>query len=259
MDLGLTNKRVLVTGSSRGIGLAIVKNFLEEGAKVCMVSRGSSDLFNNEKDLQNNYGKESVFASTCDCTSASNLLVLQQEIQSKWGGVDIVVSNVVDGRSTTETIPNNKQWDKIWSINFESSLFIAREFLPILRQSETGGCLLFVSSIAAMEAFGAPVDYSTAKTAISALAKNIARKLAKEVRVNVLAPGNVFFSGGSWDEKIKKDKDKVASIIQSAVPMNRFGTPEEMADAAIFLCSERARFITGSTLVVDGGQTVGVF
>ena len=110
-----------------------------------------------------------------------------------------------------------------------------------------------------MEAFGAPVDYSTAKSAVSALAKNMARKLAQEVRVNVLAPGNVYFPGGSWDEKIKQDADRVETIIQSTVPMNRFGTPEEMADAVLFLCSERAKFITGSTLVVDGGQTVGVF
>jgi 3-oxoacyl-[acyl-carrier protein] reductase len=127
----------------------------------------------------------------------------------------------------------------------------------MLRESK--GCLLFVSSITALEAFGAPVDYSTAKSAVSALAKNMARKLAKEVRVNVLAPGNVYFSDGSWDEKIKQDPERVKKILASTVPMNRFGTPEEMADAALFLCSERAEFITGATLVVDGGQTVGVF
>ncbi|MBT6226237.1 MAG: SDR family oxidoreductase, partial [Candidatus Scalindua sp.] len=98
-----------------------------------------------------------------------------------------------------------------------------------------------------------------AKTAIAALAKNMARKLAKEVRVNVLAPGNVLFAGGSWDEKIKEDPIRVKTIIESTVPMNRFGTPDEIADAAVFLCSNRATFITGSTLVVDGGQTVGIF
>ncbi len=110
-----------------------------------------------------------------------------------------------------------------------------------------------------MEAFGAPVDYATAKTAVAALAKNMARKLGQAVRINVLAPGNVWFSGGAWDEKIKQDSERVNKMIESTVPMNRFGTPDEMADAAVFLCSERASFITGSVLVVDGGQTVGVF
>ena len=119
--------------------------------------------------------------------------------------------------------------------------------------------MLFVSSIAAMEAFGAPVDYSTAKTAVSALAKNIARKIAEDVRVNVIAPGNVYFPGGSWDEKMKENPERVKELIKSTVPMNRFGTLEEVSNAAIFLCSERASFITGSTLVIDGGQTVGIF
>ena len=96
------------------------------------------------------------------------------------------------------------------------------------------------------------------RSAIIALAKNMARKLAPDVRVNVIAPGNVYFEGGSWDEKIKQDKKRVDEIIKSTVPMNRFATPQEIADSALFLCSDRASFITGTALVIDGGQTVGV-
>jgi 3-oxoacyl-[acyl-carrier protein] reductase len=122
------------------------------------------------------------------------------------------------------------------------------------------GCLLFISSITGMEAFGAPTDYSTAKSAIIALAKNMARKLASDgIRVNVIAPGNVYFKGGSWDEKIQQDKKRVDKILKLTVPMNRFAIPQEIANSAVFLCSDRAGFITGTTLVVDGGQTVGVF
>jgi 3-oxoacyl-[acyl-carrier protein] reductase len=257
MDLDFTDKRVLITGASTGIGAAIAKKFLEEGAKVIIVSRGSKKLFENQKNLQEEFGKQKIFAESCDCTSSKSLLALANIIQDKWNGIDIVIANVGDGRSVPDPLPNDEQWTKTWNNNFESALYTARIFLPMLQKSK--GCLLFISSIAAMEAFGAPVDYSTAKTAIVALAKNMARKLAKEVRVNVLAPGNVFFAGGSWDEKIKHDPQKVEDIIKSTVPMNRFGTPNEMADAALFLCSGRAAFITGSVLVVDGGQTVGVF
>ncbi len=122
------------------------------------------------------------------------------------------------------------------------------------------GTLLFISSITGMEAFGAPTDYSTAKSAIIALAKNMARKLASDgIRVNVIAPGNVYFKGGSWDEKIQQDKKRVDKILKLTVPMNRFAIPQEIANSAVFLCSDRAGFITGTTLVVDGGQTVGVF
>jgi 3-oxoacyl-[acyl-carrier protein] reductase len=166
--------------------------------------------------------------------------------------------NVGDGRSVPDALPNDEQWQKTWNSNFESALQTARIFLPMLKKSK--GSLLFVSSITGMEAFGAPTDYSTAKSAIIALAKNMARKLGPEgVRVNVIAPGNVYFEGGSWDEKIQQDEKRVDEIIKSTVPMNRFATPQEIADSAVFLCSDRASFVTGTTLVVDGGQTVGVF
>ena len=98
-----------------------------------------------------------------------------------------------------------------------------------------------------------------AKTALVSLAKQLARKLAPRVRVNCLAPGNVYFPGGSWDAKNQADPKHVKALIEATVPMRRFGTPEEIADAAVFLCSDRARFITGACLVVDGGQTVSHF
>ncbi len=257
MELGLENKRVLVTGASRGIGVAIAKGFLAEKSKVCLVSRGSKNLLDIEKKLVDEFGEEFLFAHKCDCTQQKELSELSVEIENKWQGIDVVIANVGDGRSVSDPIPSDEQWKRTWDNNFESALYTARTFLPMLKESK--GCLLFISSITAMEAFGAPVDYSTAKTAVVALAKNMARKLAKEVRVNVLAPGNVYFKSSSWDEKIKQDTERVEKIIESTVPMGRFGAPEEMADAALFLCSEKAKFITGSVLVVDGGQTVGIF
>jgi 3-oxoacyl-[acyl-carrier protein] reductase len=258
MNLNLGNKKALITGASRGIGLAIAEGFLQEGVKTCLVSRGSKNLFENEKKLQDGYGAGNIFALKCDCTDKRSLENLKQEITKKWNSVDIVVVNVGDGRSVPDSLPDDEQWKKTWNNNFESALQTARTFLPMLKKSN--GCLLFVSSIAGMEAFGAPTDYSTAKSAIIALAKNMARKLALEsVRVNVIAPGNVYFKGGSWDEKIQQDKGRVDEIIKSTVPMNRFASPQEIADSAVFLCSDRASFITGVTLVVDGGQTVGVF
>jgi 3-oxoacyl-[acyl-carrier protein] reductase len=258
MNLNLDNKKVLITGASRGIGLTVAEIFLQEGAKTCLVSRGSNALFKNEKKLQDAYGLESVFAYKCDCTNIKALDSLKNKVKDKWADLDIVVVNVGDGRSASDALPDNDQWQRTWNSNFESALQTARTFLPMLKKSK--GCLLFVSSIAGIEAFGAPTDYSTAKSAIIALSKSMARKLAADnVRVNVIAPGNVYFKGGSWDEKIQQDKKRVEEIIESTVPMNRFATPQEIADSAVFLCSDRASFITGATLVVDGGQTVRVF
>jgi 3-oxoacyl-[acyl-carrier protein] reductase len=257
MDLGLCNKRVLVTGASKGIGFSIAKAFLAEGAKVFVVSRGLDQLNKTKDFFVKEFGQSQVFMEKCDCTDPRSIELLKKSIKKQWSGIDIVVANIGDGRSVPDAIPDDIQWKKTWDSNFESALHTARSFLPMLKDSK--GSLLFISSIAAMEAFGAPVDYSTAKAAVVALSKNMARKLAKEVRVNVLAPGNIYFNEGSWDEKVKQDKDKVKEIIESTVPMNRFGLPEEVADAAVFICSERAKFITGSVIVVDGGQRVGVF
>ena len=258
MNLNLNNKKVLITGASRGIGLAIAESFLQEDARACLVSRGSNALFENEKRLQDAYGLDSVFAFKCDCTNAVSMNSLKSEVKDKWDCLDVVVVNVGDGQSVPDALPEDEQWQKTWSSNFESALITARTFLPMLKK--TKGCLLFISSITGLEAFGAPTDYSTAKSAIIAMAKNMARKLAFDnVRVNVIAPGNVYFKGGSWDEKIQQDKKRVDEIIKSTVPMNRFATPQEIADSALFLCSDRASSVTGTTLVVDGGQTTGVF
>jgi 3-oxoacyl-[acyl-carrier protein] reductase len=256
MDLGIKGKNVVVTGASQGTGASIAYRFLEEGANVLLVSRGSDQLFKTESQYQAEFGKDRVEATICDCTNKQSLQKLGENIQQFLSCVDIVVANVGDGRSVPDPLPDEEQWDKTWGKNFESTLLTTRTFLPMLE--ETKGTFLFVSSITGLEAIGAPVDYSTAKAAVLALAKNMARKLATQVRVNVLAPGNIYFPGSSWDEKIKQDPERVKKIIETTVPMKRFGTPEEMADAAVFLCSERAKFITGSVLTVDGGQTVGV-
>jgi len=257
MKLDLKNKRVLVTGASKGIGAAIAEEFLKEKSKVCIVSRGSKQLYETEKLLSDKFGTDAVFASKCDCENTSDIELLEDLINNKWDGIDIVIANVGDGRGTNEILPNENKWKKAWDNNFESALRTSRVFIPSLIKSK--GCLLYISSIAGIEAFGAPVEYSTAKTAVIALAKNMSRRLAKEgVRVNALAPGNIWFLDGSWDEKMQKNKDNVKKVIESSVPMGRFGKPEEIASAAVFLCSKRASFITGATLVIDGGQTVSV-
>ena len=256
MELGLTGKRTLIAGASRGIGLAMAEVFLREGARVALLARNPEPLSEANRRLVAEYGKAQVLACPIDCADELAWPAVLEKILSTWGGLDVAIANVGDGQGPQDALPDAEHFRVAWRSNFITSEVTARATLPLLEAS--GGCLLFVSSIAGLEAIGAPTDYSVAKTALVALTKQMARRLAPGVRVNCLAPGNVYFPGGSWDTKIQADPQRVAALIEATVPMKRFGTPEEMADAALFLCSERARFITGTCLVVDGGQTVSI-
>ncbi|OUU51938.1 MAG: polyketide synthase [Pelagibacteraceae bacterium TMED65] len=256
MDLRLKDKKVIITGGSRGIGLSIANSFLNENAKVWICARGSDDLRIAYEKLTNKFDENRVFASISDCTDRRSLEQLEKSVKDKWNELDIVVANVGNGTSTRDAVPSEEEWEKSWKENFESALFTTRVFLPYLEKSN--GCLLFISSIAGLESFGAPTAYSTSKTAIISFAKNISKKLGSKVRINVLAPGNIYFTGGSWERKFKENKNAVKEMLKANVPMKRFGLPEEVASAAVFLCSQRASFITGSLLVVDGGQTAAI-
>ena len=257
MILVLEKKRVLITGASRGIGLAIAESFLREGARVALLARSAGPLAEVAGRLTAEHGSDRVLILAADCADADAWPGILKQLESTWDGLDIVVANVGDGRSVPDALPDAARFAQTWRANFVTAEETVRATLPLLEES--GGCLLFISSIAGLEAIGAPTDYSVAKTALVSLAKQLARKLAPRVRVNCLAPGNVYFPGGSWDAKNQADPKHVKALIEATVPMRRFGTPEEIADAAVFLCSDRARFITGACLVVDGGQTVSMF
>ena len=201
MDLGIQNRNFLITGASRGIGRAIAVSLLSEGANVGLVARGQVQLEQTVDELRQQYGEERVVGWSTDCADEVAMDELCHKLTQQWERLDGVIANVGDGRSVLDALPDADQWSKVWHINFETALNTARVFLPRLQESR--GNLLFISSITGLEAIGAPVDYSTAKTAVIAFAQNLARKVAPEVRVNVIAPGNVHFPTSSWGKKFK--------------------------------------------------------
>ena len=256
MDLNLTNKIVVVAGGTSGIGLSIASAFLREEARVAVIGRSVEKLNNVGDQFKKELESGALLLISADVTKPENVITLIQNIMNKFGKIDVLVANVGDGKSEPDALPSRERFLSTWEKNFTSAELIVRESLPYIE--ETSGAIIFISSIAGIESIGAPTDYSVAKSAIISLSKNLARKLAPTVRVNCIAPGNVYFPGGSWDEKIKQNPERVENIIQSTVPMKRFGTPEEIADATVFLSSSRAGFITGSCMIIDGGQTVSL-
>lgn len=241
----MKNKNIIIIGGSRGIGRAITEKYLKEKYIVHIISRNENDFI---KKLN-----KSVFFYKCDVSNLQNLEEVRGEIISNSPKIDTIISNVGDGKGQTKAIQDDTDWKYSWVTNFETALNVSKVFVEDLNNSK--GNLLFVSSIAGLEYIGAPVSYSVSKSALISFSKNLSKKLAPEIRVNVVAPGNIFFKNGTWDKKIKANPDFVENLLKNNVPLKRFGTPEEVAELVYFINSEKASFITGSCIVIDGGQT----
>ncbi len=252
MDLELNNKNVVITGGTKGIGLSIAQGFLDEGAKVHIISRNPGEGLVSDKTKT--YPGD-VFFYQCDVTDEESLSACYSEIVKLSNNtIDILVSNVGSGKSPLLPINEKKEWETCWNTNFTSSLNAARIFSGSLIKSK--GVMIFISSIAGLEFIGAPTEYSIAKAALISFSKTLSHRLAPDVRVNVVAPGNIFVEGGTWGNKMEENSEKVALMLNEKVPLKRLGFPHEVRDLVLFLSSSRAAFITGGCFVIDGGQTI---
>lgn len=255
LDLGLRDQVALVSGATRGIGRAIAGALIAEGARVVVTGRSAVDLASTQAALAAVAGPDRVRAFQADMTEPASVVGVACSVTEAWGRVDIGVANVGSGtgRLLLEATPDD--WRKGLQTNLLGAVELARALVPAM-QARGEGVLLFISSIVGVEATPAPLPYVAAKSALNAVAKSMARQLgAHGLRVNVLSPGNVLFADGSWARKLADAPDRVQAYIEGEVPMRRFGTPEEIADVAIFMCSRRASFMKGACVVVDGGQT----
>jgi 3-oxoacyl-[acyl-carrier protein] reductase len=248
MDLDLGGKRVFVGGASRGIGLAIAQAFAAEGAKVAIAARGRADLDAASRNLKGGLAIES------DLTDEKAAVQAVDRAEAELGPLDVVVANVGSGISTVASPVPRSEWQRMMDVNFFGASSIGTHAAHLMA-GRKGGALVFISSIAGLEAVGAPAAYAAAKAALQAMVKSLAREYGqKNVRVNAVAPGNVVFPGGSWDQRRREAPDKVEQALKD-VPLGRLGEPREIADVVLFLASGRASFVTGATWVVDGGQT----
>jgi len=250
VDLDLSGKRTLVAGASRGIGRAIALGLAREGARVCAVARGAEGLAALAAELPG-VGHATVVA---DVVTAAGASAAVDGAVAALGGLDVVVCNV--GKSFARTVADMDDDDLARSLdmNLWSSARVARRAIAPLTTAG-GGAIVLVSSIWGREGGGSP-GYNVAKAGVVALGKALAHDLAaSNIRVNTIAPGSILFPGGGWDRRREADPAGIAAFVARELPFGRFGTPDEVADVAVFLASARARWITGACVVVDGGQS----
>ena len=250
MDLGLTGKTALVTGSGRGIGLAIAGRLHTEGCHVALNSRSESPLHR----IAQTWG-EGASPHIADVTQPQACQTLVQSVIDQWGKLDILVCNVGSGASVPAGEETPAEWQRVFQLN----LFAATNMVEAARLAlQPNGVILCVSSICGLETLGAPVTYSAAKAALNSYVSGIARPLAKDgIRINAIAPGNILTEDGVWRRKLQQNPAAVEAMLAQEVALERLGKPEEIADFAAFLVSDRASFATGAVFVVDGGQVRG--
>ena len=250
MKLELDGRVALVTGASRGIGLAIARMLAAEGAKVALAARGHDGLKKAVAEIGGN-----VSHHTADVTDPAAALALVGDVEKQWGGIDILICNVGSGASVPPGQENATEWRRIMDVNLFATTNMIEAARPVMQRGNGDRAIVCVSSICGLAALGAPVTYSAAKAALNATVRGLARPLAEVgIRINAVAPGNIVFDGGTWSRKIAENKSAVDEMLAREVSLRRLGTPQEIADVTTFLASPRSAFITGTVIVADGGQ-----
>ena len=256
MDLKLKDQVVFVAGSSRGIGRGIAAALLDEGARVVLTGRDAASLEKAAGELRGAFGADRVLAIDGDFGDAETIASAYAETVKRFGRIDHLVANLGTGSGKPGWEQDEAEWMRLFEANFFASVRLTEGVLPYLLGNAEGGSVVFISSIVAVEATAAPLPYSAAKAALNNYAKNLARAFgAQKVRVNTIAPGNILFAGGSWERHLANRREAVEAMLKAEVPQGRFGTVEEIASLACYLCSPLAGFATGSCYVMDGGQT----
>ena len=255
MDLLLSEKVALVTGSSRGLGLASARALVAEGCRVCICARGSEQLAAAAVEVEASAKRPNmIIAVQADVSTADGThLVIERTVES-FGGVDILVNNV--GRAAGGDILGTS--DAEWQAAFDETLFPAirasRLAVPHMKQ-RGGGSIVMIASIWGRES-GGRMTYNAVKAAEISLAKSLAQQLApSNIRVNSVSPGSFLFEGGSWWKRQQETPAAIAEYVKRELPFGRFGRADELGDVVAFLASSRASWISGTSIVVDGCQS----
>jgi 3-oxoacyl-[acyl-carrier protein] reductase len=251
MDLGLKGLNAVVTGGTKGIGRAIVETLAAEGVNVAFCARKADEVQSACTDLAK-YGVK-IVGGVADVGDGEALKAWTTSAAKALGGIDIVVANV----SALAVAPDEAAWKKGFDVDLMGSVRLVDAAMPSLEQSKHPS-IVTISSVSGREIDFASGPYGAFKAALVHYTQGLAFHLAgKGIRANTVSPGNTYFAGGIW-EQIEHGNPALFAEAMRLNPTGRMGTPQEMANAVVFLASPAASFITGTNLVVDGALTRGV-
>lgn len=242
---GQTDKVALITGAARGIGLATTKRFLAESWRVALLDIDGETLLRAHADLAK---PEATLALPCDVADPDGVKRAIAKTATRFGRLDALVNNAGAAAFKPLLETTHAEWERILAVNLTGPFLTVQAAVPLMA-TNGGGSVVNVTSISGLRASTLRVAYGTSKAALSHLTRQQAAELASlGIRVNAVAPGPV-------DTAMAKavHSPAIRADYHDAIPLNRYGLEEEIADAIFFLCSERASYITGQALAVDGG------
>jgi 3-oxoacyl-[acyl-carrier protein] reductase len=256
MELGIKDRRALVTASGRGIGRSIAQCLAREGAKVFVVSRTASDIKSLVEDLGGE--EKGHFGVSLDLCEEGGSEKLVTEMKNNFGMPSIVVHNIGGTLDISNPFCSVEDWRRVYRFNFEVIVELNNLLIPGM-QKQKWGRVVNISSIASMENHG-PVTYCSIKAALTAYTRSMGGVVAPDgVVVSAVLPGAVFTEKGYWDYASKNKPEHVNKFLTERQRIGRFGRLEEIGNYVTYLCSELASFNTGSIVPIDGGQGRGYF
>lgn len=252
MELGLRGKVAIVTGGSKGIGRAIVLDLAREGCHVAFSARDPEALRATGQEAAN-LGVR-VLAVQADMTKPADIERLFTKTMTTLERVDILVNNVGGSLGGTTWETSDEDWENVMQLNLFAAVRMSRHVIPVMRQHGWGR-IVNISSIYGRES-GGSMTYNAVKAGMISWSKSLAKQLAKDgILVNVVAPGSILFSGGSWERRQKDNPVFIENFVKNEMPLGRFGLPEEVSAMAVFLASDKASLMTGACVNVDGCQS----